>query len=72
LFFPEHFSRQAAELPGSNAGRAPLGVIAVEHSFPWDDDHPPVHTSDLVTRVRLSGCSGLRFGQTVNRTREAC
>jgi len=34
LFFPEHFSRQAAELPGSNAGRAPLGVIAVEHSFP--------------------------------------
>ena len=48
LFFPEHFSRQAAELPGSNAGRAPLGVIAIEHSFPWDNDQPPVHTSDLV------------------------
>ncbi len=48
LFFPPHFSRQAAELPGSNAGRAPLGVIAVEHNFPWDGDQPPIHTSDLV------------------------
>jgi len=38
LLFPQHFSRQAAELPGSNAGRAPLGVIDIEHSFPWDGD----------------------------------
>jgi len=48
LFFPPHFSRQAAELPGSNAGRAPLGVIGVEHCFSWNGDQPPTHTSDLV------------------------
>jgi glycogen operon protein len=48
LFFPEHFSRGAARLPGSNAGRAPLGVIAAAPAFDWTGDRRPVHTSDTV------------------------
>lgn len=48
FFFPKHFSREAAKLPGSNAGGAPLGVLAVEPTFLWGDDQHLVHTSDLV------------------------
>jgi len=48
LFRPEHFSREAARLPGSNAGRAPLGVIVTDHAFDWTGDRPPTHTSDTV------------------------
>src|SRR5208283_175455 len=48
VYFPQHYSRQAACLPGSNAGRAPLGVIANDRQFPWDGDRHPTHTSDTV------------------------
>jgi isoamylase len=48
LLFPENFSRDAARLPGSNAGRAPLGVIAAAPAFDWTGDRRPVHTSDTV------------------------
>jgi isoamylase len=48
VFRPEHFSREAARMPGSNQGRAPLGVIAANHAFDWSGDRRPVHTSDTV------------------------
>ncbi|HUI43311.1 MAG TPA: isoamylase [Terriglobia bacterium] len=48
LFRPEGFSRAAACVPGSNAGKAPLGVIAPKNAFDWSGDAPPVHTSDTV------------------------
>jgi glycogen operon protein len=48
LFRPEHFSREAACIPGSNAGRAPLGLIVTDHAFDWTGDRLPTHTSDTV------------------------
>lgn len=40
VFFPAGFDRIKATRPGSNAGKAPLGVLAgdSEH-FDWQDDH---------------------------------
>ena len=48
LHFPEQFSRELAQVPGSNAGRAPLGVLVRENPFVWPADTRPFHTSDLV------------------------
>lgn len=49
VFFPPGFSREAAQQPGSNAGRAPLGVIpSSQQTFDWGADHRPRHTSDTV------------------------
>lgn len=48
LHFPEHFSREIAQLPGSNSGRAPLGVILKEAVPMSARKRPPAHTSDLV------------------------
>jgi isoamylase len=48
LYFPEHFSREVAQLPGSNAGRAALGVVLGEVPFQWTKAPPPVHTFDLI------------------------
>ena len=35
-------------MAGSNAGRAPLGVLLREAEFALAADRPPIHTSDLV------------------------
>ncbi len=48
LFRPPNFSREAARIPGSDAGRAPLGVIVPNRGFDWTGDRRPVHTSDTV------------------------
>ena len=49
VYFPKEFSREAACIPGSNAGRAPLGVLPTELcGFDWSDDQQPRHDSDLV------------------------
>jgi isoamylase len=49
VFFPPDFDREACCRPGSNAGRAPLGVIEAEvEPFDWGEDRRPWHTSDLV------------------------
>jgi isoamylase len=48
LFFPPRFSREAAQAPGGNAGRAPLGVLRPAAPFDWTGDVRTVHTSDLV------------------------
>ena len=46
--FPTRFSRMAASIPGSNAGRAPLGLIACEPHSSWAADQICLHGSDLV------------------------
>jgi isoamylase len=48
LFFPPRFSRDAACAPGSNAGRAPLGILRPPDPFDWSGDRRAMHTSDLV------------------------
>lgn len=49
VFFPPAFSRNAACSAGSNAGRAPLGVISPgSPRFDWTGDRQPRHTHDTV------------------------
>jgi isoamylase len=49
VFFPPNFSRDAARQAGSNAGRAPLGVLRCgRQPFDWGEDRRPRHTSDTV------------------------
>lgn len=48
VIFPPEFSREAAEESGSNAGKAPLGMICPEEEFDWQDDKPVRHAHDLV------------------------
>jgi glycogen operon protein len=60
VFFPPGFDRLAARCPGSNAGKAPLGVLAEEPPFDWGDDVSPRHNGDLVIyemHVRGFTCS---------------
>ena len=72
VFLPPGFDRQAAKRPGSNLGRAPLGILPVqEPAFDWGDDRPPRHESDAViyemhvrgfTRSLTSGLAPERRG----------
>lgn len=72
VFFPMDFSREAAGHPGSNAGRAPLGVLPSEDApFDWGNDHRPEHTHDTViyelhvkgfTKSPKSGVSSKKCG----------
>ena len=49
IFFPPAFSRDAARVPGSNSGRAALGVLPKSRcQFEWGNDSSPRHESDLV------------------------
>jgi isoamylase len=49
VFFPPAFDRLAAVRPGSNAGKAPLGVLAGDSErFDWQGDHGPMHEADTV------------------------
>lgn len=51
LYFPPQFSRQIARLPGSNAGRGPLGVLPAwneEAVVARPNSRCPSHASDLV------------------------
>jgi glycogen operon protein len=49
LFFPPGFDRAAAQHPGPNLGRAPLGVLPGPGSeFSTDQDHSPRHPSGSV------------------------
>lgn len=74
VYFPPGFDRAAAARPGSNMGRAPLGLLQdgrSECAFSWDGDARPHHDSDLViyelhvrgfTRDRSSGVPEERAG----------
>ena len=49
IFFPPTFDREAASREGSNAGKAPLGVLAAHRAtFDWAGDHLPHHESDAI------------------------
>ena len=49
VFFPPAFDRAAASRPGSNAGKAPLGLLAgAGEVFDWGEDRRPRHQSDTV------------------------
>jgi glycogen operon protein len=50
VFFPPAFDRLAASRrPGSNAGKAPLGVLTGDSErFDWQGDHRPRHEADTV------------------------
>ncbi|MDX1251516.1 MAG: glycogen-debranching protein [Gammaproteobacteria bacterium] len=49
VFFPPAFDRLAAVRPGSNAGKAPLGVLNGDSErYDWQGDHRPRHEADTV------------------------
>lgn len=49
VFFPHGIDREAARQLGSNAGRAPLGLIQHNRQpFEWGQETPPRHTHDMV------------------------
>jgi glycogen operon protein len=49
IFFPPGFDRAAACGPGSNAGRAPLGILAERDApFDWEGERAPRHDADLI------------------------
>lgn len=49
VFFPPAFDRLAAVRPGSNAGKAPLGVLNGDSErFDWQGDRRPRHEADTV------------------------
>jgi isoamylase len=49
VFFPRSYDRTAAIGRGSNAGKAPLGLLC-DHkmTFDWGDDRHPHHDGDLI------------------------
>jgi glycogen operon protein len=49
VFFPPTFDREAARVPGSNEGRAALGVLTgCKCPLDWGTGRPVHHTSDLI------------------------
>src|SRR5262249_40796384 len=49
VFFPPAFDRELAMREGSNAGRAPLGVLTAHRpDFDWTGDRAPHHESDAI------------------------
>nr|WP_236649469.1 isoamylase [Rhodopirellula sp. SM50] len=74
IYFPETFDRLAAIRPGSNVGKAPLGVlpsVKEQEAYPWKSDRVRFHEHDLViyelhvrgfTRNRNSGVEASRRG----------
>jgi isoamylase len=49
VFFPSGFDRELAMTEGSNAGRAPLGVLRADRAiFDWAGDRSPLHESDAI------------------------
>jgi len=57
IFFPPTFDRRAALRPGSNAGKAPLGVIYKdEPALDWSGDRCPRHESDgIIYELHIKG-----------------
>ena len=49
VFFPPAFDRKLASRPGSNAGKAPLGILPVHRwEFDWAEDVSPRPESDAI------------------------
>jgi isoamylase len=62
VFFPPAFRRDAAMRPGTNAGRAPLGIFRFDDSnFEWGDDKSPRHYSDaIIYELHVKGFTATR------------
>ena len=76
---PNTIQRDGGCGPGSNAGKAPLGLIATEPEDDWAGDETPAHRSDLViyelhvrgfTRRANSGVSSGSSRHVSRRDRE--
>ena len=49
VYFPANFDRSAAQRPGSNLGKAPLGLLVeCQCKFEWNDDVHIRHEADLI------------------------
>jgi glycogen operon protein len=49
VFFPPGFDRTLAMREGSNAGKAPLGVLTGHRAeFDWNESRPPRHEADAI------------------------
>jgi glycogen operon protein len=49
VFFPPGFDRKLAMREGSNAGKAPLGMLATQNSsFDWEGINSPHHEADAI------------------------
>lgn len=49
VFFPPEFSREAASFPGSNVGKAPLGILPTKTPlFNWEEERRLRHTNDAI------------------------
>jgi isoamylase len=49
VFFPPEFDRTLAMREGSNAGKAPLGVLTGHREeFDWGQSQPPLHEADAI------------------------
>jgi glycogen operon protein len=49
VFFPPAFDRTLAMREGSNAGKAPLGVLTdPKAKFDWGESQPPLHEADAI------------------------
>jgi isoamylase len=59
VFFPAGFDRKLAIGPGTNAGKAPLGVLSRHRAtFDWEGDTPPRPESDaIVYELHVKGFS---------------
>ncbi|MCC7382209.1 MAG: glycogen-debranching protein [Deltaproteobacteria bacterium] len=56
VFFPPRFDRHAARQRGSNAGRAPLGILEPNLPFDWSHDQRPEHEHDaIIYELHLRG-----------------
>lgn len=62
VFFPPAFKREAAMWPGTNAGRAPLGIFRFNESeFNWGQDKSRLHFSDaIIYELHLKGFTASR------------
>jgi glycogen operon protein len=57
IFFPPGFDRESAKHEGSNAGRAPLGVLAAHRAtFDWEGDRLQHHEFDgIIYELHVKG-----------------
>ena len=71
VFFPPTFRREAAKSPGSNAGRAPLGIFRFnEPEFRWDQDKSPLHFSDaIIYELHIKGFTASRSSDVADAVR---
>jgi isoamylase len=69
LFFPPGFSREAATWPGSNVGKAPLGVLSIPAEKSVRPSAPPRHYSDaIIYEMHVRGfTAGPSSGVTAER-----